>query len=157
VGEDLIDSRAAQAGTAHQKDRRFQHLAPCAALTGFAGGRHVGMALAALDMALWDALARLHGCSLCALLGFSPKPVRAYGAIGYDGVQGSAAVAERWLKRGFTGVKAKIGYPTVAEDLTVVRAIRKAVGDQASVMVDYNQSLSPSEATERLRTSTKRV
>jgi mandelate racemase len=111
----------------------------------------VGMALAALDMALWDALARLHGCSLCALLGFSAKPVRAYGAIGYEGVQGSAAAAERWLKRGFTGVKAKIGYPTAAEDLAVVRAIRKAVGDRVAVMVDYNQSLSPSEAVERLR------
>jgi mandelate racemase len=54
--------------------------------------------------------------------------VQAYGAVGYDGEAGSAAVAEDWAKRGFRGVKAKIGYPTIAEDLRVIRAIRRAVG-----------------------------
>ena len=47
------------------------------------------------------------------LLGGVEKPVPAYGAVGYDGAAGSARVAEDWAKRGFTGVKAKIGYPTV--------------------------------------------
>jgi mandelate racemase len=111
----------------------------------------VGMALAAIDMALWDALARLHGTSLVRLLGGVERPVRAYGAIGYDGVEGAAKAAEGWAKQGFTGVKAKIGYPTVREDLAVVRAIRSAVGEEVAVMVDYNQSLSPAEAVERLR------
>jgi mandelate racemase len=48
-------------------------------------------------------------------------------------------------------VKAKIGYPTVAEDVAVVRAIRKAVGPKVHIMVDYNQCLAPTEAVERLR------
>lgn len=110
-----------------------------------------GMALAAIDMALWDALARSHGVSLARLLGGVEKPLRAYGAVGYDGVGGSAKVAEDWVRRGFQGVKAKIGYPDVKEDLEVIRAIRAAVGEDVAIMVDYNQSLTPAEAVQRLR------
>ena len=110
----------------------------------------VGMALAAIDMALWDALARLNNMSLVRLLGGIEKPVQPYGAVGYDGVAGSAKGAEVWAKRGFMGVKAKIGYPTVQEDVAVVRAMRKAVGNDVAIMVDYNQSLTPTEAVERL-------
>src|SRR5262249_39959009 len=62
-----------------------------------------------------------------------------------------ARTAERWAERGFTGIKAKIGYPTVQEDIAVVRAMRKAVGPDVAIMVDYNQSLTPTEAVERMR------
>ena len=132
----------APAATAEKLARRFR-------LLGTQG--LVGMALAGIDMALWDALARTHNGSLLALVGGTPKPIRAYGAIGYDGPAASAACAEAWARRGFTGVKAKIGYPTVAEDLEVIRAIRSAAGDAVAIMVDYNQSLTPAEAIERLR------
>jgi mandelate racemase len=111
----------------------------------------VGIAIAAIDMALWDALARTHGTSLLGLLGGVARPIPAYGAVGYDGPEICAEVAAGWAGRGFKGVKAKIGYPTVQEDVAVVRAIRKAVGDGVAIMVDYNQCLTPAEAVERLR------
>ena len=111
----------------------------------------VGMALAAIDMALWDALARVHSLPLVRLLGGVEKPVRPYGAVGYDGVAGCAKAAEHWATRGFMGIKAKIGYPTVHEDVAVVRAMRKAAGADMVIMVDYNQCLTPTEAVERLR------
>jgi mandelate racemase len=111
----------------------------------------VGIALSAIDMALWDALARSHGVSLVGLLGGTPKPIPAYGAVGFDGVVGSAKAAEACAKLGFSGIKAKIGYATVQEDLEVVRAMRKAVGESVAIMVDYNQSLTPTEAIQRLR------
>lgn len=111
----------------------------------------VGMALAGIDMALWDALARIHNCSLVSLLGAAGRPVPAYGAVGYDGELQSAKVAEDWARRGFTGVKAKIGYPCVEEDLAVIRAIRRAAGPGVAIMVDYNQSLTPADAVQRLR------
>src|SRR4030042_6375497 len=43
----------------------------------------VGIALAAIDMALWDALARVHSMPLVRLLGGGETPVRPYGAVGY--------------------------------------------------------------------------
>ena len=138
----VVGEALAPAETEQQLTRRFR-------LLGSQG--LVGMALAAIDMALWDALARTHDAPLVRLLGGREKPICAYGAVGYDGELGSAKVAEAWAARGFGGVKAKIGYPSVDEDLAVVRAMRKAVGDGVSIMVDYNQSLSPVEAVDRLR------
>ena len=111
----------------------------------------VGIAMAAIDMALWDAMARLHSVSLVTLLGGVAKEIPVYAGIGYDGVDGCAEQAERWAKRGIRGVKAKIGYPTVQQDVAVIRAMRKAAGDDMTIMVDYNQSLTPTEAIERLR------
>ncbi len=111
----------------------------------------VGMAIGGIDMALWDALARVHSVPLARLFGAAVKPLPAYGAVGHDGPVGAAHTAEQWAKRGFSGVKAKIGYPTVAEDIEVVRAMRSAVGEQVAIMVDYNQCLTPAAAIQRLR------
>jgi len=110
----------------------------------------VGMALAAIDMALWDALARSHDVSLTRLLGGVERPIQAYGAVGYEGATACAKAAEDWVRRGFKGIKAKIGYPDLAEDVAVILAIRAAVGDDIAIMVDYNQSLTPVEAIQRL-------
>jgi mandelate racemase len=110
-----------------------------------------GIAMAAIDMALWDALARAHGLPLVRLLGGIPKPIPAYGAVGYDGVDGSARVTEGWVARGFKGVKAKIGYADWRGDREVVRAMRRAGGEDIALMVDYNQSLTPVDAIERAR------
>src|SRR5262249_30412426 len=106
---------------------------------------------AAIDMALWDALARVHSMSLVRLLGGVEKPVRPYGAIVPDGMAGCAQAAERWATQGFTGIKAKIGYPTVQEDVAVVRAMPHSAVNDMVIMVDYNQCLTPIEAVERLR------
>lgn len=111
----------------------------------------VGMVLAGIDMALWDAFARAQNQPLYAALGGATRAIQAYGGVGYDGVDGSAKAAEHWARRGFQAVKAKIGYPTVAEDLAAIRAMRSAVGPDVALMVDYNQSLSPAEAAVRLR------
>ena len=110
-----------------------------------------GIAMAAIDMAVWDALSRAHGLPLARLLGGGLKPIPAYGATGYDGAAGSARVAASWAERKFKGVKAKIGYPDVRQDVNVIRAMRDAVGAGVSLMVDYNQSLTPTEAIERAR------
>jgi mandelate racemase len=135
-----------------------QPLAPAALTRGLLArfrllGAHglVGMAISGIDMAAWDALARRQGVALCRLLGATPRPTPAYGGIGFDGPKGSAEQALRWVKRGLTGVKAKIGYASVAQDLEVIRAIRSAVGGDVAIMVDYNQFLTPVEARERLR------
>ncbi len=111
----------------------------------------VGMALAGIDMALWDCLSRFQDLPLVTLLGGENKPIKPYGAIGFDGAEGSARTAEKLAKQGFLGVKAKIGYASLAEDLQVIRAMRAAVGNGVEIMVDYNQSLNPLEALHRLQ------
>ena len=86
--EALVKGDALAPAAVEQKlARRFRLLGP----QGL-----VGIALAAIDMALWDALARLHRVSLVELLGGTARPVPAYGAVGYDGEAKSARVAEDW-------------------------------------------------------------
>lgn len=111
----------------------------------------VGMALAAIDMALWDAHAKLHDCNLVQLLGGAQKTIPVYGAIGFEGEKGSAETATQLAQAGFRGVKAKVGYPDIKEELRVVSAIRNAVGPTIDIMLDYNQCLTPTEAIERTK------
>lgn len=110
----------------------------------------LGMALAGIDMAAWDAYARMLEKPLYQVLDGKPRTLAAYGGIGFDGPAACAEQAVQWVRRGLRGVKAKIGYPTVDEDLAVIRAMRKAVGPDVAIMVDYNQSLTPVEAHKRI-------
>jgi len=108
------------------------------------------MALAGIDMALWDAVARSHKTTVAEHCRAELKAQRAYAIIGFDGPTESANAAEAWVARGFTGVKARVGYPTVEDDRAVIQAIRSAVGENVAIMVDYNQSLSVEEAMKRM-------
>jgi mandelate racemase len=110
-----------------------------------------GIAMAAIDMAAWDALARAQGLPLVRLLGGEPRPIRAYDSRGLDGGRQAAADAEAAAGAGFGAIKVKVGYPGVAADLEVVRAVRRASDDRLQVMVDYNQCLMVPEAVARAR------
>jgi len=63
----------------------------------------------------------------------------------------AADAAAKTAAAGFTAMKVKIGWPTLAEDLAVVRAARKMLGSDAALMVDFNQSLAIPEAIRRGR------
>lgn len=113
----------------------------------------VRIALSVLDMALWDALAMALGRPLATLLGADPQPVRAYNSCGL-GLMAPEAAADEALKLlagGFTGVKLRLGYPSLAADLAAVRAVRRVLPDEIALMVDYNQALSVADAIERGR------
>ena len=116
------------------------------ALIGVTGT--VRMALSGLDAAMWDALAKAVGLPLASMLGSSPRPVPAYNSCGL-GLMAPAAVADeavRLTERGFKAVKLRLGYPTLEEDLTALKAVRKRLGAGIAVMVDYNQALLVDEA-----------
>jgi mandelate racemase len=110
-----------------------------------------GMAMAGVDMAVWDALARASARPLVRHLGGTPRPLRAYNSngLGLVGADAAAREAVELLADGFTAVKVRLGYATLAEDLTVVRAVRRAVGADVRLMSDYNQSLDVREAVRR--------
>jgi mandelate racemase len=111
----------------------------------------VRMALSALDMALWDALAVAAGFPLATMLGSTPRPLPAYNScgLGLMSPQAAADEAELLLEGGFLAVKLRLGYATLAEDLAVTRAVRRRLADHIAVMVDYNQALTLAEATAR--------
>jgi len=113
----------------------------------------VRMALSALDAALWDALAVAAGVPLATLLGSAPRPIRAYNScgLGLMTLPAAADEAERLLDGGFEGVKLRLGYATLDEDLAVTRAVRRRLPDGVALMVDYNQALSVDDALVRGR------
>jgi mandelate racemase len=110
------------------------------------------IAASGLDMAAWDALAKAAGQPLCVLLGGSVGPVRAYNSNGLW-LQQPKAVAEEALalrdEGGFTGLKLRLGRARMADDLATLAAVRKAIGDEIHLMVDFNQGLNLAEALQR--------
>lgn len=113
----------------------------------------VRMALSALDIACWDALAVAAGLPLAEYLGGTRRAVPAYNSCGL-GLGAPAAVAdeaEELAAGGFKAVKLRLGHPDSADDLAAVRAVRKRLGDGVAIPVDYNQALDPVEALARCR------
>lgn len=121
------------------------------ALVGVSG--IVRMALAGLDVALWDALAVAAGLPLATYLGAKPKPIRAYNSngLGLMSPEAAADEAERLLAGGFRSVKLRLGHSTLEQDIAVVRAVRKRLPDAVELPVDYNQALTVTEAVRRGR------
>ena len=64
---------------------------------------------------------------------------------------GAAEEAAELVARGFSAVKVKIGRADLAADLETIREVRRAIGADARLMVDYNQSLSVPDAIDRAR------
>lgn len=141
IGAELKGQSAAPHLRMQGFDRRFR-------LVGWQG--LIGMAVAGLDMAFWDVLARAQGLPLAALLGVAPRPLRAYDSYGVVDPVRDAAMIEAALARGFTGIKIKLGDGDLASDLTNVREVRKLIGPDVALMVDYNQSLDLPEAARRI-------
>lgn len=113
----------------------------------------VRMAMAAFDVACWDALAIAAGQPLAVVLGAETRPVRAYNScgLGLMAPEALADEAEKLLASGFRAVKLRLGYPTLKADLTALRAVRRRIPGEIEIMVDFNQALSVEEAMKRGR------
>jgi len=109
------------------------------------------MAVAGIDMAAWDALAKACGLPLARLLGGEPREIPAYNScgLGLIGAGRAAEEAQELTAPGFRAIKVRLGYPEMGTDLEVVRAVRGSVGEDVALMSDYNQSLSVAEAERR--------
>jgi D(-)-tartrate dehydratase len=105
------------------------------------------VAVGTIDMAVWDATAKIAGKPLFRLLaerhGVTANPrvfVYAAGGYYYPGKDNSALRAEMrsYLDRGYTVVKMKIGGASIDEDRTRIEAVLKEIGSQARLAVDAN-------------------
>jgi mandelate racemase len=113
----------------------------------------VGMAIAGIDMAAWDALAMAEGQPLARALGADLLDIQAYNScgLGLMGADLAPAEASALAASGYRAIKLRLGYPDLDMDLRVVRAVKSAIGDGVQLMSDYNQALSVPEAERRVR------
>jgi L-alanine-DL-glutamate epimerase-like enolase superfamily enzyme len=105
------------------------------------------MAIAALDVALWDLKARLLELPLSLLVGRFHEGVPIYGSGGFTSYS-NARLAEQlsgWASQGIPRVKMKIGRDP-ERDPERLRVAREAIGPQAQLFVDANGAFRPKEA-----------
>lgn len=107
-------------------------------------------AIAAVDIAIWDALGKCLNLPVYKLLGgFRDKvPVIAIGGYVMKG-KGIADLEEEvshYLEIGLSGMKLKVGHLSVEEDVERVRRARRIAGENFHLCVDANQAWTTDEA-----------
>ena len=110
------------------------------------------LALAAVDIALWDIVAQHRQTPLHRLLGAVRERIPAYGS-GIDLFMDERALLEHvatFLGQGFATVKIKIGRDDPDEDAHRVSAVRRLIGPRRGLLVDANQRWTVPEAITRL-------
>ncbi|MFO1328164.1 MAG: mandelate racemase/muconate lactonizing enzyme family protein [Rubrivivax sp.] len=121
-------------------------------------GSHLYRAIGGVDTALWDLHGRVQGRPVCALLGGTSGPLRAYASSMKRDITPDAEAArfadlrERF---GFDAFKFRVGaecghdvdeWPGRTE--AIVPTVRRVLGDDATLLVDGNSAFSPRRAIE---------
>ena len=117
-------------------------------------GAITSLALAAIDIALWDLRCRRHGEPLWRAAGGAQSRIPLYTTEGgWLHIETAALVDDALAAKGqgFGGSKIKIGRPHVSEDVARLEAVRKAVGPAFEIMTDANQRFTIDEAIRRAR------
>ena len=121
-------------------------------------GSHLYRAMGGIDTALWDLRGKLEGQPVCALLGGTPRRIRAYASSMKRDITPQDEVARMLALRdrfGFDAFKFRVGaeyghdqdeWPGRTE--AIVPAMRKAMGDDVALLVDGNSCYSPKRAIE---------
>jgi len=102
------------------------------------------MAQSAVDIALWDIIAKKAERPLWQVLGgCRPENVPIYNTdAGWLNLTEAQLQDEMigLLGKGYTALKMKVGKPDPREDYRRVKAVREAIGDEVTLMVDVNQT-----------------
>lgn len=108
------------------------------------------LAMAAIDIALWDIIGKRANKPLYELLGPFSHSVSVYASGGWMAYTVKELVKEMagYAEQGYTRVKMKIGHQDYKIDLNRIKAVREALGDKVTIMVDANQFWKPKEAVE---------
>ncbi len=109
------------------------------------------IAYSAIDIALWDALAKAHDMPLYELLGGPKSPkVKAYrSAIDLNfSLEELVEDIKRFKAQGFKAFKIKVGKPKFEEDVERIKAVKEVIGDMP-LMVDVNRGWTYQETVRR--------
>jgi L-alanine-DL-glutamate epimerase-like enolase superfamily enzyme len=121
-------------------------------------GSYLCRALAGLDTALWDLRGRLEGKPVCELLGAAPRALPVYASSMRRDIRPAAEaarLADLRERHGYTAFKIRVGrecghdedeWPGRTEEL--VPSVRRALGDDATLLVDANSGYSAPRAIE---------
>jgi L-alanine-DL-glutamate epimerase-like enolase superfamily enzyme len=121
-------------------------------------GSYLRRAMGGVDTALWDLRGRREGKPVCELIGGTPGTVRAYGSSmkrGITPVDEAARLTRLRDEQGFDAFKFRIGaevgrdrdeWPGRTEE--IVPTMRRAMGNDVTLLVDANSCYSPARAIE---------
>ncbi len=99
--------------------------------------------VSALEIALWDLIGKVTGQPLYKIWGAAKDRVPAYASmIQLSTPEERVRMAVQLKSQGWKAIKLRAHYPTLKEDVQLVEAVRKAVGDDMQIMVDANQAQS---------------
>ena len=108
-------------------------------------------AKAAVDMALYDLLAKRAGMPLYQFLGGYRKQLETDYTVSVNSPQEMAEDAAAYLKDGFNVLKIKVGKDDIRQDIVRIQEIRKAVGSEVTIRLDANQGWNAKEAIRSIR------
>ncbi len=120
-------------------------------LSSLGSGGMIRLALAAVDIAVWDILGKHTGMPLYRLLGGSRDRIPAYASGILVDLDGEPLLDQvrGFLERGFRAVKLRVGRPDPGEDVERLRSVRRLIGPGIMLMVDAVQQWSAGEAIRR--------
>ena len=99
--------------------------------------------ISSLEIAMWDLIGKATGQPLYKIWGADKDRVPAYASmIQLSTPEERVRIAIQLKAQGWTAIKLRVHYQTLKEDVGVVEAVRKAVGDGMEIMVDANQAQS---------------
>jgi L-alanine-DL-glutamate epimerase-like enolase superfamily enzyme len=134
-----------------EPEKLWRHLFDHLHRTG-SGGINT-LAIAAIDSAVWDALAISWDLPLWRALGGAKNKIPGYGS-GIDLCLSPAELTEHiggYVQKGYRAVKVKVGRAALSEDVERLRAAREAIGPDVQLMLDANQCWRVDEAVRRVR------
>jgi L-alanine-DL-glutamate epimerase-like enolase superfamily enzyme len=108
------------------------------------------MAMAAIDIAVWDLIGKHYGQPLYRLLGGARDRIEAYiseiNLAAGDTVADLVRRVDDYLARGYRTVKMKIGHDDLEEDIERIRRVQERLGRGGKLLVDLNQKWDAAEA-----------
>lgn len=128
VGREVWDTKAFNVAC----DRSFEYFGATGLLRWARG---------VVNLAMWDAWGRHLGRPVWQLLGAHARSVPVYGSGGWLSYSLAELTGEaaRYVARGFTAVKLKVGSPDLEQDVERIAKVRETVGPRVRIMIDANQ------------------